>query len=199
VRRTDAGDGAAPQLAFAAPPLLREGPLEEDEVVAIASALGVDRSAVRGHTWADNGPGWQVVELEDAQQVLDLDPDVLALGERKVGVIGWHSGSLRDAGTGSVGTDSAAHGVVENARADATPLYEVRAFAPVGVEDPVTGSLNAGIGQWLHARGEAPERWTAAQGTVLGRAGRISLEREADGTLWVGGATVLTVEGTILA
>jgi PhzF family phenazine biosynthesis protein len=177
VRRSDVGDGVEPQLAFAAPPLLREGPLEEDEVVAIASALGVDRSAVRGHTWADNGPGWQVLELEDAQQVLALDPDVAALGRRKVGVLGrWASGA-----------------------ADGAPLYEVRAFAPVGVEDPVTGSLNAGIGQWLLARGEAPERWTAAQGTVLGREGRVHLEREADGTLWVGGSTVVTVEGTILA
>ena len=169
--------GAGEQLAFAAPPLMREGPLEEAEVDLIASALGVDRTAVRGHTWADNGPGWQVLELEDAEQVLALTPDVLALGERKVGVMGWW---------GSGGADGA-------------PLYEVRAFAPVGVEDPVTGSLNAGIAQWLLSRGEAPERWTAAQGTALGREGRVLLEREADGTLWVGGATVLTVEGTILA
>ena len=196
VRCPGIGTDAGPQLAFAAPPLLREGPLEEGEVDAIAAALGVDRGAVRGHTWADNGPGWQVVELEDAQQVLDLDPDVLALGERKVGVIGWHAEAQRNAGAmRKAGPD----GVVANGGADAAPLYEVRAFAPVGVEDPVTGSLNAGIGQWLHARGETPERWTAAQGTVLGREGRISLEREADGTLWVGGSTVLTVEGTILA
>jgi PhzF family phenazine biosynthesis protein len=76
-------------------------------------------------------------------------------------------------------------------------MYEVRAFAPVGVEDPVTGSLNAGIAQWLVERSEAPERWTAAQGTVLGREGRVSLEHAADGTLWVGGSTVLTVEGTL--
>jgi PhzF family phenazine biosynthesis protein len=190
VRRSDIGDGVEPQLAFAAPPLLREGPLEEDEVVAIASALGVDRSAVRGHTWADNGPGWQVLELEDAEQVLALAPDVAALGRRKVGVIGWRVGAVRGAATAGAG---------ENVDGDEAPLYEVRAFAPVGVEDPVTGSLNAGIGQWLLARGEAPERWTAAQGTVLGREGRVLLEREDDGTLWAGGSTVVTVEGTILA
>ena len=169
--------GAGEQLACAAPPLRREGPLEEDEVDLIASARGVDRTAVRGHTWADNGPGWQVLELEDAEQVLALTPDLLALGERKVGVMGWW---------GSGGAAGA-------------PLYEVRAFAPVGVEDPVTGSLNAGIAQWLLSRGAAPERWTAAQGTALGREGRVHLEREADGTLWVGGATVRTGEGTILA
>lgn len=208
VRRTErptgagpAGDGRGPtgeQLAFAAPPLLREGPLEEAEVDRIASALGVPRSAVRGHTWADNGPGWQVLELEHAEQVLALTPDVVALGQRKVGVMGHRrSGHPRRVGASPVPDGSAAGG--DGPGSSHEPLYEVRAFAPVGVEDPVTGSLNAGIAQWLVARGEAPERWTAAQGTVLGREGRISLERGADGTIWVGGSTVLTIEGTILA
>ncbi|MEE1650509.1 PhzF family phenazine biosynthesis protein [Brachybacterium sp. J144] len=170
-------DGAS--LAFAAPPLRREGPIEEGEVAAIAAALGVDRSAVRGHAWADNGPGWQVVELEDAERVLSLRPDPVRLGDRKVGVLGrWASGAGSSAGD--------------------DPLYEVRAFHTGGEEDPVTGSLNAGIGQWLVGRGEAPQRWTAAQGTVLGREGRITLEQDEDGTLWVGGATVPTVERTIL-
>ena len=189
VRCPGIGTETGPQLAFAAPPLLREGPLEGDEVDAIAAALGVDRGAVRGHTWADNGPGWQVVELEDAEQVLALVPDVIALGERKLGVMGRYDGASRGAAAGTAEVDAFGTG----------PLYEVRAFVPVGVEDPVTGSLNAGIGQWLVSRGKAPRRWKAAQGTVLGREGRISLEREEDGTLWVGGATVLTVEGTILA
>lgn len=188
VRCPGIGTDAGPQLAFAAPPLLREGPLEEGEVDAIAAALGVDRGAVRGHTWADNGPGWQVVELEDAEQVLALVPDVIALGERKLGVMGRRDDASRGGAKGTAEADGP----------EEAPLYEVRAFAPVGVEDPVTGSLNAGIGQWLMGRGEAPRRWTAAQGTVLGREGRISLEREEDGTLWVGGSTVLTVEGTIL-
>ena len=161
------------RLAFAAPPLRRSGALEEAEVEAIAVALGIARADVLGHSWADNGPGWQVVELGSAEQVLALRPDAAALGARKVGVMGRHEG------------------------ADG-PRYEVRAFAPVGVEDPVTGSLNAGIAQWLTARDEAPERWTAAQGTVLGREGRIHLEREADGTIWVGGDTLVTIEGTIL-
>lgn len=161
------------RLAFAAPPLRRSGVLEESEVEAIAAALGIATADVLGHSWADNGPGWQVVELASAEQVLALRPDAAVLGARKVGVMGRHP---------------SAEG----------PLYEVRAFAPVGVEDPVTGSLNAGIAQWLVARGEAPERWTASQGTALGREGRIHLEREADGTIWVGGDTVLTVEGTVL-
>ncbi|MEE1618411.1 PhzF family phenazine biosynthesis protein [Brachybacterium sp. J153] len=173
-----ADDGAS--LAFAAPPLRPEGPLEDGEVAEIAAALGVDRSAVRGHAWADNGPGWQVLELEDAEQVLALRPDPVRLGDRKVGVLGWWGSGARGA-------------------AGDAPLYEVRAFLPGGGEDPVTGSLNAGIGQWLVARGEAPQRWTAAQGTVLGREGRIALEQDEDGTLWVGGVTVPTVQGTILA
>lgn len=194
VRRTQrpTGAGRGPtgeQLAFAAPPLLREGPLDEAEVQDLAAALGVDRGAVRGHAWADNGPGWQVLELEDAEQVLALSPDIAALGRRKVGVMGRRRSC---GGTTSHPDDGGTVSPEE-------PLYEVRAFAPVGVEDPVTGSLNAGIAQWLVARGEAPERWTAAQGTVLGREGRISLERGADGTLWVGGSTVLTIEGAILA
>jgi PhzF family phenazine biosynthesis protein len=179
VRRTAADSAASgesrDELAFAAPPLLREGPLEEAEVERICAALGVDRTSVRGHAWTDNGPGWQVLELADAEQVLSLVPDLAALGARKVGVLGrWAAPASSQ-----------------------EPMYEVRAFAPVGVEDPVTGSLNAGIAQWLVERSEAPERWTAAQGTVLGREGRVSLEHAADGTLWVGGSTVLTVEGTL--
>ena len=160
-------------LAFAAPPLRRSGRLEESDVQQIAAALGLEPSAVRDHTWADNGPGWRVIELATAAQVLSLVPDFSLLAEWKVGVMGWYEGS-----------DG--------------PRYEVRAFAPGGIEDPVTGSLNAGIAQWLVARGEAPERWTVAQGTVLDREGRLEVQVEADGTIWIGGDTVLTVTGSIL-
>lgn len=161
------------RLAFAAPPLRRSGPIEEADVQRIASALGVLRADVIGHSWADNGPGWQVVELTSAAQVLALEPDLAAVQDLKIGVMGRH------AATGG-------------------PLYEVRAFVPGFTEDPVTGSLNAGIAQWLVARGEMPARWEATQGTRLGREGRVSVEHAADGTLWIGGATVVTVEGTIV-
>lgn len=161
------------RLAFAAPPLRRSGPLEEEDVARIARALGARRDEVLGHSWADNGPGWRVLELGSAAQVLALDPDLSDVQDLKIGVMGRHP-----EGEG--------------------PRYEVRAFAPGFVEDPVTGSLNAGIAQWLVARGQAPRRWTAAQGTALGREGRIRLEHAADGTVWVGGGTVPTVEGTIL-
>ena len=161
------------RLAFAAPPLRRGGPLEEVDLLRIAQALGVERDAVLGHAWADNGPGWRVVELASAEQVLALAPDRAVAPDLKIGVMGRHP-----AGDG--------------------PLYEVRAFTLGGVEDPVTGSLNAGIAQWLVGRGQMPTRWTAAQGTALGREGRIDIQVAADGTIWIGGATVLTVEGSIL-
>jgi len=161
------------RLAFAAPPLRRSGPLEAADVLRIAKALGVERDAVLGHAWADNGPGWRVVELDSAGQVLALRPDVAGIGDLKIGVLGRHPD-----GDG--------------------PLYEVRAFTIGGVEDPVTGSLNAGIAQWLVSRGGMPDRWTASQGTVLGREGRIDVQAAADGTIWIGGDTVLTVEGAIL-
>ncbi|WP_422115941.1 PhzF family phenazine biosynthesis protein [Brachybacterium sp. UNK5269] len=161
------------RLAFAAPPLARSGPLEEAEVVLIAEGLGVPRSAVLAHSWADNGPGWRVVELAGAEEVLALTPDLSRIPEAKVGVMGRH-------------------------RPGRGPLYEVRAFAPGGVEDPVTGSLQAGIAQWLLARGPMPAQWTATQGTALDREGRVQVSVDETGTIWVGGDTVLTIEGTIL-
>ncbi|WP_193103732.1 PhzF family phenazine biosynthesis protein [Brachybacterium sp. FME24] len=182
------------RLAFAAPPLLRDGPLEEADVVQLAKALGVQRSSVRGHTWADNGPGWRVLELESAEQVLSLCPDLAGMTEAKLGVVGRHG----PAGT-TDGPDNRTDGSVDGTGGTtAGPLYEVRAFTLGGLEDPVTGSLNAGIAQWMVGREPMPARWTAAQGTVLDREGRIDVQVEADGTIWIGGATVLTVEGSIL-
>ncbi|APX33370.1 phenazine biosynthesis protein PhzF [Brachybacterium sp. P6-10-X1] len=173
----------ADRLAFAAPPLLRSGPLDDADVDQLVSALGVPRSSVLGHTWADNGPGWRVLELESAEQILSLSPDLAGMRDAKLGVMGRFGPA--DAAARPVGG------------ADG-PLYEVRAFTLGGVEDPVTGSLNAGIAQWLAGREPMPARWTAAQGTVLDREGRIDVQVEDDGTVWIGGATVLTVEGSIL-
>ncbi|MDN5686707.1 MAG: PhzF family phenazine biosynthesis protein [Brachybacterium sp.] len=171
------------RLAFAAPALLRSGPLDEADVDQLASALGVTRSSVLGHAWVDNGPGWRVLELESADQVLSLSPDLAGMTDAKLGVVGRH------------GSAGAAAGPADGT---AGPLYEVRAFTLGGVEDPVTGSLNAGIAQWMVVREPMPTRWTAAQGTALGREGRIDVQVAAEGTIWIGGATVLTVEGSIL-
>ena len=161
------------RLAFAAPPLLRGGPVEPDELREICAALGIRPAEVVDAQWGDNGPGWVMVLLADAQAVLELRPDGLLMSEfRSIGVAGPH----RD------GSDVA---------------FEVRAFiGPGPTEDPVTGSLNAALGGWLTATGRAPQRYIAAQGTVLRRHGRVHVERDGD-DVWVGGDTVLGVTGTV--
>jgi PhzF family phenazine biosynthesis protein len=191
IRRQPAADGAIGRLAFAAPPLLRSGPLDEAEVAQIARGLGVTRSDIVQHAWCDNGPGWRGVMLASAEQVLALKPDAAVLGElaflglvapqAKVGVVGARTG-------GADGVDGA------------DTQFEVRAFFPGhgGIaEDPVTGSLNAALGQWLIGAGLAPGRYVAAQGTVLGRRGRVHVERDASGTVWVGGDSVACVRGQV--
>ncbi|HWJ08317.1 MAG TPA: PhzF family phenazine biosynthesis protein [Nocardioides sp.] len=166
--RQDAG-----RLAFAAPALLRSGPVEEDLADRIVAALGVPREDVLDLAWADNGPGWVGVRLASAEQVLALVPDVASLPV-DVGVVGpWPEGSAC--------------------------AVEVRAFAPhaAGVtEDPVTGSLNASLAQWL-AGGVLPPSYVAAQGTALGRRGRVHVTTADDGTIWVGGDTLTTIHGTV--
>lgn len=173
-------DAARPQrLAFAAPPLRRSGPLEEAEVQRMAAALGVARGDVLRHQWIDNGPGWCALMLRDAAQVRALTPDFAALGSVKLGVVGAEA-------------------------AGAETAFEVRAFVPgLGVpEDPVTGSLNAGLAQWLIGAGLAPARYVAAQGSALGRAGRVHVERDdgeaaAGATIWIGGDVQGVVSGHI--
>ncbi len=172
------------QLAFAAPPLLKGGALAEPEVALIARGLGVKRSDIQHHAWCDNGPHWRAVMLGSADQVLALKPDVSILAGLDVGVIGPR---------GKVGAIGATQPGDECA-------FEVRAFFSGNsglVEDPVTGSLNAALAQWLMAAGLAPERYIASQGTMLGRAGRVHVERDASGQVWIGGESVTCVEGTV--
>jgi PhzF family phenazine biosynthesis protein len=176
--------GADGSLAFAAPALIRSGPLDETDVALIARGLGVARDDVVAHAWCDNGPNWRGVMLRSAAQVLALKPDAAILAGLDVGVIGPRRRSDTAAGPGSD---------------DATD-FEVRAFFPGNAgmtEDPVTGSLNAALAQWLIGAGMAPARYVAAQGTALGRAGRVRIEREDDGTIWVGGASVTCVQGVV--
>lgn len=169
VRIRRAGD----VLAFAAPPLQRSGPLDEADVERIARGLGLTRADIVDHQWCDNGPGWQAVLLESADQVLALDPDPALLTGLDVGVVGPHSSGDVD--------------------------YEVRAFFPGNsglTEDPVTGSLNAALAQWLIGAGRAPEAYIAAQGTALGRAGRVHVMREGE-DIWVGGRCVTVISGEV--
>jgi len=163
-------DGA--QLAFAAPPLRRTGPLDDAVLAQACAALGLTPAEVRAHQWVDNGPGWAALLLDSADRVRALRPDWARLGELKLGVVGpWPPGG-----------DAA---------------FEVRSFVGGGgFEDPVTGSLNAGLAQWLIGAGLAPERYVATQGHALQRAGRLHLWREG-ATVWVGGAVTPVVEGEI--
>lgn len=165
---------AGSELAFTAPPLVRTGPLDDADLDRLVAALGITRADVVGHQWVDNGPGWAAVRLRSAEQVRALKPDWSRAPDAKVGVIGWHE-------------DGGEH------------LYETRAFVPgLGVgEDPVTGSLNAGIAQWLAGEGEVPHRWSVTQGGCIGRAGVLSLTADDDGEVRVGGAVTTLVEGTI--
>lgn len=163
------------RLAFAAPKLMRSGAVEADVLARIASCLRIAPSAIKASNWCDNGPGWVAVLLGSRAEVLGLKPDFAQMGNLRIGVVGpWQKADGDDA------------------------QYEVRAFVPgEGVlEDPVTGSLNAGLGQWLIGAGLVPAKYTAAQGTALGRAGRVYVEKIGD-DVWVGGETVTCIEGTV--
>ena len=159
-------------LAFAAPPRLRQGPLEPSDVAGIAACLGIDPATIVAHEWCDNGPRWQAVLLDSADAVLAITPDPALLHGRDIGVVGQHPS----------GSDVA---------------FEIRAFFPGNqglTEDPVTGSLNAALAQWLIQTDRAPQRFRTAQGTALGRAGRVDVV--ADGPdIWIGGACVTVITG----
>ena len=166
VRRT--ADG----LAFAAPPLIRSGEVDDELVHHIASLLDIDRSDIQDAQWVDNGPGWVAVMLASADAVLALRPGVVDLF---VGAVGLYPEG-------------------------APCAVEVRAFLPkdgATLEDPVTGSLNASVAEWLLRTGRVAAPYVASQGTALGRAGRVHVSRDADGAIWIGGATVTCVTGEV--
>jgi PhzF family phenazine biosynthesis protein len=166
IRRTTDG------LAFAAPPLIRSGPVEESLVQHIADAVNLEREAIVDAAWADNGPGWVAILLADADAVLALKPGFVDLD---LGVVGPYP---------------------EGSEAS----FEVRAFFPKDgstVEDPVTGSLNASLAEWLLRTERTTAPYVASQGAALGRSGRVYISRDADGTIWVGGGTVSCIAGQV--
>lgn len=172
------------RLAFAAPPLRRSGPLAEADVALIARGLGVERGDIAAHAWCDNGPNWRGVMLRSAEQVLALRPDAAILAGLDIGVVGPR-GKVGVVGARTPGDDCA---------------FEVRAFFPGNngmAEDPVTGSLNAALAQWLIAAGLAPDHYVASQGTALGRAGRVHVARDGAGEIWVGGESVTCIDGQV--
>jgi PhzF family phenazine biosynthesis protein len=166
VRRTGTG------LAFAAPPLIRSGPVDEPVAEHIAALLGLGRADIVDLAWADNGPGWVAALLPSAEAVLALRPGVI---DMDIGVAGPYP----------PGSPAA---------------FEVRAFFPNGettVEDPVTGSLNASLAGWLLSSGRATAPYVASQGTVLGRAGQVHISQDPGGQIWVGGASRTCVSGHV--
>ena len=166
VRRTEEG------FAFAAPPLIRSGEVEDELVDHLASVLNIDRGEIQDTQWVDNGPGWVAVLLASADAVLALRPGVVDLD---LGAVGPYP--------------------------EGSPCaLEVRAFMPKDgstMEDPVTGSLNASLAEWLLRTGRVTAPYVASQGTALGRAGRVHVSRDGDDTIWVGGSTVTCISGEL--
>jgi PhzF family phenazine biosynthesis protein len=160
------------RLAFAAPPLRRSGPVDDGTVDQLVATLGIDRNAIVDCAWIDNGPGWVGVLLGSVDEVLAVTPSFAPLD---IGLVALHP-------------------------AGSSFAVEVRAFFPkdgVLVEDPVTGSLNASVAQWLLGSGRVRAPYVACQGGAIGRAGRVHVS-EANGEIWIGGDTVVCVEGTVL-
>lgn len=160
-------------ISLAAPPLTRGGPVTEEDLAEIARALRLSRDEIVDAQWCSNGPNWVGVLLRDAEAVLAVQPDYPAFGRiGDIGIVG---------------------GYPAGGEAD----VEVRAFVgDEALEDPVTGSLNAGLAQWLIPAGIVPGAYVASQGTVLGRRGRVHV-RQDGADIWVGGQTTMGVTGTV--
>ena len=164
---------AVGRLAFAAPALLRGGPVDPADLAAVAATLGIESSLVVDAQWIDNGPGWLGVLLPSAADVLALQPEPRC--EFAIGVFGAY--------------DPEHHAA-----------YEVRAFFPergVMMEDPVTGSLNASGAQWLVATGRFTPPYVASQGLAMGRTGTVTVTADDDGAIWIGGDVTTVVAGTV--
>jgi PhzF family phenazine biosynthesis protein len=159
------------RLAFGAPPLRRSGPASEEDAARVAAALGADPTEILAVEWVDNGFNWIAALFDSAEQVLELQPSQL---DFDLGAVGFHP----------PGAEAA---------------IEVRAFFPVNgvaAEDPVTGSLNAGVAQWLLGSGRLAAPYVATQGSAIGRAGRIHVDQDEEGTIWVGGRCETVLSGT---
>lgn len=167
IKRNDDG-----RLAFAAPPRLRSGPLSDEDVAVLTQGLGLSPSDVVAHQWCDNGPGWRALLLSSTDALHAVRPDPAIVGSFDIGLIAPASG----------GVD-----------------FEVRALFPGNngiTEDPVTGSLNAAIGQWFKEAGIVTSSYTALQGTFLGRRGIVSVDYNGD-DVWIGGNCVSVINGSV--
>ncbi|MDH0745426.1 PhzF family phenazine biosynthesis protein [Pseudomonas sp. GD03842] len=162
------------RLAFSAPPLLRSGPVETETLQTIAAGLRIPVEQIVASQWADNGPGWVAVMLADRDALLAIRPDYTAFKGLNVGVVAPWTGADKEAD------------------------FEVRAFTgDLGAEDPVTGSLNASLAQWLIPAGLAPSIYTARQGTAMGHRGRINIKQVGE-QIWIGGDVQQCIEGKLM-
>ena len=170
--RTDSG------LSFRAPEFLRFGPVDEETLARAVASLRIETGRVVRASWIDNGPGWLGLQLESAADVLALAPDFSMMQGLEIGVIGPHTEADRT----EIGAD-----------------HEVRAFCPgfSVPEDPVTGSLNAGLAVWLTRDAHLPPHYVARQGTAMGRDGRVQVRSDDAGDVWVGGSCRTVVSGTV--
>jgi PhzF family phenazine biosynthesis protein len=163
-------DGA--QLAFAAPPTIKSGPLDNALLDEICDVLNIQRADIIDHQWLDNGPGWMGIMLDNAEAVRAVKPKSSWKRRVDIGIVGK---------VGIIGAEQDA----------ADTQWELRAIFSnhIGslIEDPVTGSLNASTAQWLYASGRQTGPYVAAQGSCIGRAGRVHISQDADGSIWVGG------------
>ena len=160
------------RLAFAAPPRLRSGPLSDEDVALLVSGLGLSPSDVVAHQWCDNGPGWRSLLLTSTDVLHSVKPDPALIGDFDIGLVAPRSGDVD---------------------------FEVRALFPGNngiTEDPVTGSLNAAIGQWFKEAGIVTASYTAVQGTALGRRGIVSVDYDGD-DVWIGGHCVTVIGGSV--
>ena len=187
------------RLAFAAPPLKRSAP-SPVLLAQVAAALGVRATQIVAAQLLDNGPVWLGLLLDSPETVLQLNPNHLELDnlDVKVGVAGIYAKESSPPLIGRVNRESKAF-VQDEHNTAFSPDLEVRGFAAsIGInEDPVTGSLNASLAQWLMAEGHMPERYVASQGVCLGRAGEVVLARDATGQVWVGGQSVTCIDGSV--
>jgi len=211
--RLEAQEG---RWAFAAPPSKKQA-VPQDKLQALLTALGVQAHQVIDSQILNNGPEWWSFLLDSPDTVLALSPNHLALKQlgAKVGVAAIYQNASR-ADLSEASSNEDGHSLLisrsnrearafktqrhsKNAPENTGPHLEVRAFAAaIGIlEDPVTGSLNASLAQWLIANGKMPPQYTAAQGTTLGRQGRVFIHQDAQGQVWVGGDTVVCIEGHV--
>ena len=190
-------DARGPRLAFAAPALNRSAP-SPTLLAPVAAALGIEGAQITAAQLLDNGPVWLGLLLDSPETVLELKPDHNALLRLniKVGVAGIYAPSESPL---IARANREAQAFAQSESLD-RPALEVRAFAAcIGIhEDPVTGSLNASLAQWLMAEKLMPTRYAASQGVCMGRAGRVDLHRDAQGQVWVGGQSVTCINGTVM-